>query len=122
MFSPAGQARLQGGRRSTYTGRGGTTGSAAALGRSAVMVVPVSVAVGLGQFLCDAADDDLGVAEEHEAVVGEVEFVLDAGEAAVHGARDGHDGAGAVGVEDGHAVDRAGLVVAGGGVDDVVGA
>src|SRR4051794_26285916 len=90
------------------------SGQAGAVCRS----MPAAVA----EFLGEGAHHALGVAEEHEGLLEEVDLVLDAGEARVHAPLDRHDGAGLVHLEDRHAVDRAALVVPGGRVDDVVGA
>ncbi len=73
------------------------------------------------QRLHDARQHRLGVAEEHQRVVGEEQLVLDAGEPGVHAALDDEDRLGLVGVDDRHAVDRARFVVPGGRVDHVVG-
>src|SRR5262245_33117203 len=68
------------------------------------------------------ADDGFGVAEKHIGAVAVVQLVLNAGKPGVHAAFDCKTGAGLVGVDDRHAVNWAGLVVAGGRIDDVVGA
>src|SRR5262245_16627895 len=53
---------------------------------------------GARQLLRQVSDHRLGVAEEHEGLVEEVELVVDAGEAGVLAALDGEDGARAVGL------------------------
>ncbi len=62
------------------------------------------------------------VAEEHQSVGEVIQRVIDSGETWAHAALDDHDGLSFVDVEDGHAEDGAGLISAGGGVGDVVGA
>src|ERR1700720_4233240 len=62
------------------------------------------------------------VAKEHQGVIKIVKRIVNTGEAGTHAAFDDHHGVGFVDIEDGHAVDGAGRVGAGGGVGDVVGA
>src|ERR1019366_653184 len=73
-------------------------------------------------FTDNAGDKSLGVTEKHERFVQVVERIVDAGETGVHAALDDHDDAGFIHIENGHAIDRAGRIGAGGGVGDVVGA
>ena len=79
-----------------------------------------------GYSVIDRLDDILGhllgVAEQHHRAVLVEQRVVDAGIAGAERALDEQAGLGLVDVEDRHAVDRRGLVVAGGRVGDVVGA
>src|SRR6478736_9236807 len=72
------------------------------------------------EFVCDFGDGFFGVAEEHGGAVGIEQRVLNTGEAGVHRALEHDDRLGLVDVEDRHPVNRAGRVVAGRGVGDVV--
>src|ERR1700730_210968 len=64
----------------------------------------------------------LRIAVQHPRVVQVEQRVLDSGESRTLAALDDDDVLGLVGVENRHSVDRAGLVVARHGIDDVVGA
>ena len=77
--------------------------------------------ISLLQCLDQAREHRLGVAEEHERVVGEEQLVLDAGKPGVHAPLDDEHRLGLVGVDDRHAEDGARLVVPGGRIHDVVG-
>src|SRR5262249_42442760 len=59
------------------------------------------------EFAEQAVGDVFGIAEQHEGLVLEVEFVFHAGEAGVHAAFDDHDGTSSGDIEHGHAVDGA---------------
>ena len=80
----------------------------------------LQLVAGAGELLDDFADEFFRVAEEHQGVVEVVERIIDSGEAGGHAALDDHHGAGLVHVDDGHAVDGAGLIGARGGIGDVV--
>src|SRR6267142_1188034 len=64
----------------------------------------------------------LRIAVQHARVVQVEQRVFDAGETGAFAALDDDDVLGLVGVENGHSVDRAGLVVARHRIDDVIGA
>src|SRR5947209_12925256 len=72
--------------------------------------------------LHDVAQDLLRVPERHEGLLVVIELVLDAGKARIHGSLDRDHGLRLVGIDDRHTKNRAALVVARRGVDDVVGA
>ena len=72
------------------------------------------------QRLDDILDHFLGVGEEHHGVVFIEKIVVDPGVAGRHGAFHEEDRARLVDIEDRHAEDRAGRVIAGGGVGHVV--
>src|SRR3954451_13732174 len=74
-----------------------------------------------GQLLHQLPDDVLGVAEEHPGPIGEVQLVIDTGEARVLASLDGEHRPSLVGVNDRHPEDRAGAISARCGVHDVVG-
>ena len=74
------------------------------------------------EFAHDISHKSLGVAEEHEGFILVVKRVIDAGKAGAQTPLDDHDGAGLIDLQDGHAVDGAGLIGLGGGIGDVVGA
>src|SRR5438552_2373183 len=73
-------------------------------------------------FADELGEAVLGVAEEHHALFVVVQVVVHAGEAGAHAAFEDDDGLGAFDFQNRHAVERAALVVLGGGIGHVVGA
>src|ERR671911_2964936 len=66
-----------------------------------------SVGSTAGELLHQLADHVLGVTEQHPGPIGKVQFVVDSSESRILAALDRENGLRLVGVDDGHAVDRA---------------
>src|ERR1700733_5593149 len=74
------------------------------------------------QFADNRSDEGLRVSEQHQVVIQIIEWVIDARETRAHAALDDHYGVRLIDIENGHAVDRARGVGAGGRIGNVVGA
>src|SRR5258708_29969330 len=81
-----------------------------------------STVVSVRKLADDVAHKGLCIAKEHQSLIPVVERVIDSSEAWAHAALNHHDGLSLVHVNDGHAVDGAGLVAARGGIRNVGGA
>src|ERR1700761_4478977 len=81
-----------------------------------------STAVSVRKLADDFAHKSFCLAKEHQGLIPVVERIIDSSEAWAHATLDHHDSLSLVHVDDGHAVDGAGLVGARGRIRNVVGA